>query len=191
MIPTANISNDHKEWAKHMRHLVGGDASVFSFYDDTNENKIHIFKSSNSDGVVAATVGLMDINQSRRDGIEIYSEIIMEQHGHDERISNMLSTIAFYIIKNGWKAAPGVIFESMVEMYVPETKLPHVMFTAPFQWNNMSKITLSERTIYPLVAVPISEAESKIASTNAGKDLESLWEQQSIDVLNWDRESAA
>ena len=188
--PTS-IASEHKEWAKHMRQLVGGNASVTAYYDEPNANKIHIFASANGDGIVVATVGLMEINQSHKQGVDIYSEIIMDQRGHDERISNVLSTIAFCVVKDGWKVAPGVIFHDVVKMYVPDTKLPHVMFTAPFQWGTMSRVSLSAKTIYPLVAIPISEAEAKIARTNAGQDLEALWVQQSTDVLDWGRKSAA
>ncbi|QTN28786.1 suppressor of fused domain protein [Rhodoferax sp. AJA081-3] len=174
-----------------MRQLVGGNTSVTAYYDEANANKIHIFSSSNSDGIVAATVGLMEINQSDKPGVEIYSEIIMDQRGHDERISNVLSTIAFCVMKDCWNVAPGVVFHDVVRMYVPGTELPHVMFTAPFQWNTMSKLSLSAKTIYPLVAIPISEAEAKVAGANAGQDLEAIWVKQSTDVLDWGRKSAA
>ena len=174
-----------------MRQLVGGNASVTAYYDEPNANKIHIFASASSDGLVAATVGLMDFNQSHKPGIEIYSEIIMDQRGHDERISNVLSTIAFCVMKDGWKVAPGVIFHDVVKMYAPGTELPHVMFTVPFQWDTMSKLSLSAKTIYPLVAIPISEAEAKVAKANAGQDLEAIWVRQFTDVLDWGRRSAA
>jgi hypothetical protein len=185
------ISSDHKEWAKHMRQLVGGCSTVTAYYDEPNSNKIHIFSSSNDEGVVAATVGLMEINQSHRPDIDVYAEVIMDQRGHDEGIANVLSTIAFCVMKDGWKLAPGVIFYDLVKMYFPDTKLPHVMFTAPFQWDAMSKVALSKKTIYPLVAIPISEAESQLASTNASQDLENIWARQSTDVLDWGRQSVA
>ena len=187
----APISDNHKQWAQHLRATVGGACAVTSYLDEPEENRIHIFTSQNSEGIVAATVGLMGINQSRQPGREVYSEVLMDQRGHDERIGNILSTIAFYIMKDGWRIAPGVIFESMIEMFVPETELPHVMFTSPFQWDEMSKIVLGDRAIYPLIAVPISEAESAIARKNQGVDLEALWERHSVDVLDWGRSSAA
>ena len=174
-----------------MKSLVGGNCAVTAYWDEPEENRALIFTSNNSEGIVAATVGLMDINQSRRPGLEVHSELIMDQRGPDERIGNILSTIAFYVLKDGWKVAPGVVFESMVEMYIPETNLPHVMFVAPFQWDNMSKVVLPDRTLYPLVAVPISEAESQVARTNEGRDLEALWVSKNVDVLNWERPSAA
>jgi hypothetical protein len=174
-----------------MRTLVGGDCAVTAYWDESEENRAPIFTSRNGEGTVAATIGLMDFNQSRRPESEIYSELIMDQRAHDERIGNILSTIAFYVMKDGWKVAPGVIFERMVEMYIPKTKLPHIMFVAPFQWENMAKVALTAKTIYPLVAVPISEAESQVARTNEGRDLEQLWVRQAVDVLNWGRQSAA
>lgn len=186
----ASIPDIHKLWAQYLRAAVGGACAVTSYLDEPEENRIHIFSSQNSEGIVAATVGLMGINQSRQVGKEIYSEVIMDQRGYDERIGNILSTIAFYVIKDGWKIAPGVIFESMVEMFVPETELPHVMFTSPFRWDRKTRVLLGEKTVYPLVAVPISEAESEIAAKNQGRDLEELWERQSVDVLDWGRRGA-
>jgi hypothetical protein len=191
MNSTTAISNDHKQWAKHLKELVGGKVSVTSYLDEPNENSIHIFSGVNDEGIVAATVGLMDLDQSSRSGVTIFSEVLMDQRGHDPRIFNILSTIAFCVIKDGWKVSPGAVFYDVVKMYVPDTSLPHVVFVAPFQWDTMSRIELPGKTIYPLVAIPISEAESVVAKANQGQDLETLWTQRSTDVLDWQRASAA
>jgi len=184
------IPDTYKYWAKHLRSLVGGECAVTAYYDEPEQNEIDIFTSVNSEGILASTIGLMDYDQSRNTRVEIHSEIIMDRRGKDERIANILSTIAFYVIKDGWKIAPGVVFEEMVKMYIPESKLPHVMFVAPFQWSDMSKVVLSNKTIFPLIAVPISEQESRMAASNNGLDLETLWQERSIDVLDWERSSA-
>jgi hypothetical protein len=184
------ISHCHKEWAKLMRSRVGGNCEVKAYYDDPKQHKIHIFTSSNENGVLAATVGLMDTAMRFSSGVELRSEVIMDQRGHDSRLANILATIAFYVIKDGWKIAPGIVFEDMVRMYIPETELPHVMFVGPWQFRDLSRVTLSDRTIFPLVAVPISEAESELARANAGRDLEDLWQRKSTDVLDWARTSA-
>ena len=133
----------------------------------------------------------MEIEQSHNSGVQVRSEILMDRRGQDKEICNVLATIAFHIIKNGWRVRPGVVFESMVEMYVPNAKLPHVYFTAPFQWNDMGRVHLTEQDIFPLVAVPVSEAESQLAANDGGRELESLWVSRGTDVLNWERESAA
>jgi len=169
---------------------MGGECAVTSYLDDSGANKIHIFTSISSEGIVAATLGLSDIDQSGARGLGQFTEIIMDKRNADERVAKVLSTIAFHILKDGWRVRPGVIFESMVQMYFPGTKLPHVMFTTPYQWRGMGKVALSEKTIHPLIAIPVSEAESRFAASNAGEDLERVWEERSVDVLDWERSSA-
>lgn len=75
----------------------------------------------------------------------------------------------------------------MVQMYFPETQLPHVMFTTPFQWPDMSRVELDGTTVYPLLAVPISEAERQFAAAHGSDALESQWVERSVDVLDWAR----
>lgn len=179
----------HSSWAIHLRQLVGGEIAVNVYYDELKEYSIPILTSENYEGIVAATIGLMDIDQSKKSKNNIFTEIIMDQRGHDERISNILATIAFYIIKDGWTVAPGTIFGSIAVMNIPETKLPLIYFTSPFQWDTISSVTLPGKTIYPLLAIPISEEEYKLAAANSGLVLENLWEKYSVDVLNWNRES--
>lgn len=184
-----NPPSSHKEWAVHLRDTMGGKCSVHSYLDDSGRNKTRICTSISSEGIVAATVGISDIDQSGARGLGQYTEIIMDKRDADDRVANVLSTIAFYILKDGWRVRPGVVFESMVSMYFPDTKLPHVIFIAPFQWPGMGNVPLSQKTVYPLVAIPISEAESRLAASNAGEDLERLWEERSVDVLDWNRSS--
>lgn len=189
-MPQTEIPSAHKEWATLLRARFGGQCKVTAYDDDPKQHRIHLFTSRTEDGVVAATAGLMDIGMRFASGAELRSEIIMDQRGHDARLANILATMAFYVIKDGWKMAPGTVFEEMVRMYIPETKLPHIVFVAPWQFQDLGRVTLSDRTIFPLVAVPISEAEAELARAHAGRDLEDLWQRQSVDVLDWTRTSA-
>ncbi|RZU38530.1 suppressor of fused protein SUFU [Fluviicoccus keumensis] len=186
-IPTPNA---HKEWAKHMRALVGGHCKVTTYHDETESHQAYIFESETPEGIVAATVGLMEFDQRTHQNFSVNTEIIMDKRGFDPRVSSVLSAIAFYVMKNGWKVAPGVVFESIVQMYFPETKLPHILFTSPYQWKGMSKVQLSDITIYPLLAIPVSEAESNLAMLNKGMALENVWAEESVDVLDWNRISS-
>ena len=183
-----NIPINHKEWAGILRSLAEENASITAYYDETNEYKIPLFSSTNDEGIIASTVGLMDYSQSHEH--DIYTEIIIDRFGHDERIFNILATAAFYIIKNNWKVRPGIIFNDIVSMYYPDTNLPHLLFIPPFQWDTISKVQLTNKTIYPLVAVPISEKESQLAESEQDQKLENIWEEQSTNVLDWSRESA-
>ena len=181
----------HKDWATLLRNRLGGKASVVMYNDDDNVTQVPIFSSENSDGLVAATIGLMDLNQSKKPNLVLRTELMMYSRNNDKLVSNVLSTIAFYILKNGWRANPGTVFESMVSMYFPETHLPHIFFTAPFQWEEWGNVNLDDRVIHPLLAIPVSDAEAELATNRTGGVLESLWSDCGTDVFDWSRKSAA
>lgn len=186
-----HISDDHKQWANYLKDIAGGDAAVTTYCDKENNNKAPIFTSENTDGILAATVGLMDFDQSRNPASKVYTEILMDKRDSDDRVGSILSTIAFCVMKEGWKVAPGAIFKNILTYHVPGTRFPHVMFAAPFQWDGLSIVKLQGKTIYPLVAIPISEAESQFVTFDASKILKRLWIETNVDILDWRRASAA
>lgn len=179
----------HKEWANVLRSRVGGSVAITKYSDDARARHVHIFSSESGGGIVAATIGLMEINQSRNSAVDVRTEVLLDSRANDPRVGNVLSTIAFYILKDGWRVTPGTVFENLVSMYFPDTSLPHIYFTTPFQWSDMGKVALSEQVIYPLLAIPVSEAEAELASVDSGRELENLWASRSVDVLNWERAS--
>lgn len=187
MHETSVPPDSHKAWARHLRSLLGGACAVTAYHDDSGHHQVHVFTSTSDEGIVAASLGLQDIDQDGQDGAGLYTEIIMDRRGADERLANVLASAMFFIIKDGWRIRPGTVFESVVEMVYPGIRLPHLMFTSPFQWDGMGRVELAGKTIHPLLALPISEAERRIARAHAGADLEDLWERRGIDVLDWSR----
>ena len=183
----------HIEWAKYLREKVPGDAvHVARHYDDGERNAIAIFTSENADGVGAATVGVMDCDQARPGKPPLATEILLDGRGRPAHIANIAATIGFYIIKDGWRVAPGVTFSDMVSMYEPALCVKHVVFVPPFQWKHgLSRVTLGDRTIYPLLAVPITDAELRLIQEQGADVLQERWEQLSTDVLDWSREGVA
>ena len=181
----------HKEWVRYFADVVPGELRVTKYYDEDESHLIPIATSSQHDGLVAATVGLMDVDQSQNPDVTIPAEVVMDARGDAEELENVLSTIAFYIIKDGWRIRPGAVFEQLVEMYCPDLAVPHIYFTAPFQWGErMTRVELSDRVVYPLLAVPISEPELKLLKQEGDEALEAVWESAGTDVLSWTRGSA-
>lgn len=180
----------HKDWANYLRGQVGGKSCVAMYYDDDRTLEIPIFSGETDGGVLASTIGLMDYEQSRNPLVRLRTEILIDSHKYDARVLNVLSTIAFYVMKNNWRIRPGVIFEDMLSMYFPYTTLPHIYFTTPFQWDGISKVKVASDVIYPILAIPVSEAEADLANKNDGQDLESLWLENEIQVLDWNRRSS-
>jgi hypothetical protein len=183
----------HIAWAKYLRHKVPGDAvHVSRHYDEGERNAIAIFTSENAEGIVAATVGVMDYDQARPGKPPLATEILLDGRGRPKTIANIAATIAFYIIKDGWRVAPGVTFADMVSMYEPDLRVKHVVFVPPFQWEEgMTRVALADRTIYPLLAVPITEGELRLVQELGADELQERWERTSTDVLDWSREGVA
>jgi antitoxin YqcF len=183
----------HIEWAKYLREKVPGDVvHIARHYDEGERNVIAIFTSENAAGIVAATVGVMDYDQARQGKPPLATEILFDARGRPASIANIAATIGFYIIKDGWRVAPGVTFAEMVSMYEPGLRVRHVVFVPPFQWDEgMTRVALSDRTVYPLLAVPITDGELRLVQEQGANELQERWERFSTDVLDWSREGVA
>jgi hypothetical protein len=172
--------------------LPGNAIDVHEHLDDAEEHSIAVFTSRIGGGVVAATVGVMDVDQRRGgSGPPVATEIIVDSRTDRPYVAGLAATLGFFIIKNGWKAAPGVTFARMLPMYAPELRVKHVLFVPPFQWEQgMTRVTLSDRTLLPLLAVPISDDELTLVESQGAKELETRWSRERTDVFDWDREGA-
>jgi hypothetical protein len=132
---------------------------------------------------------VMDYSQRRTGLPPLYTEILLDGRGRLSYLANVVATIGLYIIKDGWSVAPGGTFADMVSMYAPELNVKHILFVPPYQWEDrMTKVELSDRTIYPLLAVPITEEELDLVRSSGADELQELWERSLTDVLDWTRE---
>jgi antitoxin YqcF len=181
----------HKAWFRLLNTgLPGSTKKVVRYHDETNAHHVDVLTADGDDGTIAVTIGIMDLDVSPRTP-SVHTEILMDARGSHPAIANMLSTIAFCIIKDEWKPAPGVVFPSIVEMYDESLHVKHVMFTPTIQWEmGMNPVVLPGRTIHPLLAVPITNLESKFVDENGAEALERIWEARKVDVFRWTRPSA-
>lgn len=179
-----------REWALYLGKLIPGSLQVTRYFDEDNAIFVDIFTSRSEKGVVASTIGVMDFDLSRNPKFSLFTEILMDARGTISIVENVLSTIAFYIMKNSWQPAPGVIFESMVSMYDADSRVPHVIFLPPFQWaSGMTKVELNDKTVYPLLAVPITESEKEYVRQNGADALFNHWDSLKLDIFDWNRGS--
>jgi len=186
-----DIPADRQQWYAHLCRFAGADPTVHAYRDEAAANSIEIFRSAGESGTLLATIGLMDVDQGRDPAAPVFSEILMDCLGDDERLGNALATVAFHVMKHGVRIAPGLVFDRMIAMYFPESSLPHAMLVPPFQWDSgMTQVQLATKTIYPLVAVPISEAERKFTLESEPRALERVWASERVNVFDWSRASA-
>ena len=187
--PDADLQPEHRLWAQHLRDSTpDGQVALNLHTDEAEEQRIAIFSSRNVEGVVAATVGLMDYDVGDDPDEPLYIEIIVDARGDAAWVAEIVATLAFHVMKDGWKPAPGVIFERAIEMYSPELQVKHVMFVPPIQWEDeMSEVELDGKILQPLLAVPITESEAEFVRAHGGEALEDLWARAEVDVFDWSR----
>jgi len=188
------VRPEYKAWAAHLRDTFpSGEDSVRRYADEREENRIDIFIHKDDEGIVVATIGLMQINQSKDDARPIFTELLLDVRRGDERAANIISTAGFFILKDGWRVAPDVVFEDIVTMYLPDAPMKHLLFVPPYQWEGrtMTAVNLGALTVHPLLAVPISDGELQYVNERGAKALRDLWERTGVDVLDLERVSAA
>jgi hypothetical protein len=177
------------EWAGFLREHGRGEGQIARFGRSRLE-AIPIFSCRNEDGLFAATIGLMDTNQSGAGTPPAYTEILLSARSREETACQVLSAVAMCIVEDGWRVGPGALLENIVKAYVPATKLPHLYFTFPDQYRDFAEVRLTGRTIHPLVCFPVSEAEARLVRAGKGEELETFWEDKFIDPVDWERDGA-
>jgi hypothetical protein len=185
-----DLKPEYKLWAKRLHASIpGGTFEVTRHADESESTFLDVFSSRTSPGVVVATIGVMEVNLSSHACSPLFSEIIMDSRDYNMHVANLAATLGFYVVKDGWCPSPGTVFENMIEMYLPELTVKHIMFVPPFQWKSgMSEVDLGSKTIYPVLGVPISDREYQFVEEHGSESLEDLWEEANCDVLDWFRE---
>jgi hypothetical protein len=190
----ANVP-EHKAWARLLRSRAANGVGFRTFWDEPRQFSIDVFTGrfdvEEGGQHLAATIGLMDIVQAEASVGPICTEVLVERGDSGEFVDNVVSTIAFCAIKDAWKVMPGRVFPDVVRMYVPDTGLPHVMFVPIFRWDDMGRVAVEGKTIYPLLAVPISEAELRFREASGYEALMDCWEAAGTPVDDWQRASVA
>lgn len=106
-----------------------------------------------------------------------------------EDFSNMISTTALEIMDRH-VAFPGYVVENVVSMYMPNSAMRHILLTHPFLWENTHSLTLEDMTLTWLMCIPISDQEKAYCEQNGLDALETVFEEQQIDVFDIFRPSA-
>jgi hypothetical protein len=184
-------TDEEKLWAKHVVSLTPGKPSVTKYWDDEEKYSVDIMTISTDSGKICTTIGLSKVVQWPDSNPPIRSEILAGSKYSDIKIENVISTAAFFILKDGWRIKPGAVFEEIVSWYIPDQELKHLLFIEQYQWGKeMSSFEAGAVQIFPLLAVPITERE-RVFVKEAGLDaLQSIWQKHQVDVCDWARGSA-
>ncbi|MDA5092863.1 suppressor of fused domain protein [Aliiroseovarius sp. KMU-50] len=188
------ISKENKQIANFLSATFAGVTSIFPYSDEELTTKTSILSSKNSpcDGVTSyATIGLSDlaIAQTESDG-PLGVELLSVCSSNVEDFPNILATAAFNIIKDGWDCFPGAIHLDVVKLYGSSNSMSHILLTDPYIWEReLRTLELKTKTVAWLLAVPISDTERLFLEAHGADALETIFENEQIDIFNIDRDS--
>lgn len=189
------INPENKELAKYITTIVGVDRSVQRYWDEDNKNFVDLFKCTdptNSSVIFHGTIGVSDhpneIAMKSGENKNVPVELLLAGYKKFDQLPNVLSTAAFYITKDKWKCQHGSVFMRMLEMYYPDLKMKHLMFTAPYLWEDKLKpLALESKTVHWLLGIPISDKELEYSKSNGSAALENVFEKNKVDIFDIDR----
>jgi hypothetical protein len=187
------VSNENKELAKYITTIVGINRAIQRYWDDKNENYIDIFSCDDPNDFevkFSGTIGLSDHPnkvEMKNGNKNIPIELLITSYKKFDKIPNILSTCAFYLLKDKWTCQPGSVFMRMIDFYYKK-EVQHIMFVPPFLWDDkLEPLTLKSKTVNWLLAVPISESELKYKNANGYANLQNLFEANEVDIFDLNR----
>jgi antitoxin YqcF len=165
-----------------------------SYWDEIKQNWIDIVTYPNSpfeDVTSYATIGLSDFSIGKKVGdIQLGIEIVGACNKKFDKFPNIMSTCAFNIIVEHSSCFPGCIYPDLIDMYMPESSMKHILFMQPFGWNKeFHTLEFPTKKVAWLLTIPISEAEYQYARKKGAEALEIFFEKKQIDIYDLNRKS--
>ena len=188
-------SYENKIIYKTVCGVFGGNPQLFRYYDKNNENHIDIVSSVDCPQTGASSYSTLALSDTllSLDGTDLglKLELLGVCESSLEVFPRILSTAAFCIMKTGWSCYPGMVYPDILSIYDCSKTMRHLMFIEPSIWGDqLITLELSSKTVAWLMAVPISESEYLFWMENGPGPLETLLEEEEINLLNINRRSA-
>jgi hypothetical protein len=170
----------------------GGQPEVRRHHDQDESNAIDILTCIDRPGPDLSTYSTLGLHlvSNFLDGVDIRIEIAGVAESAASDFPNLVGTAAFYVMKDRWLGAPGVIFPGLLREYGLSTTLEHLVFVTPFPWSELESVELGEGiTAHWLLAVPISESERSFLLDRGFDAFEDRMEAQDVEYWRLNRAS--
>ena len=174
----------------HLRALVGGEVRVAQYRDEQERPTVAVCLAKDwpDQGITTyATAGLSAVEVRPGLGAELIGPGAVEQYG------DVLATAATFVLREGWKPRPDVVFEEVARIGWPDTTLPHLLLVDPglYQRRGLETLHTADRAVAFLQPLPISDAELEVVRDQGASALHELLEQADADVYDPRRPSVA
>lgn len=168
----ANECPERKRVYKAMAGVVGPSQKVINYLDEPEDNDLDVatFGDLPEAGLVTYATVTMHGSGNEMGGQNVPVELMVIGRQGDSAVIEVLVEAAFTVGKDGWLAAPGVVFPDFVAHYFPDSSTPHLMWMEPFVWPELGTIDIPNLGhVSCLLALPITDAEWDLLHT-AGFD---------------------
>jgi len=159
--PTLPVTR--KVVSRHASKVLGGESSVHAFYDESEDNVVAIVTCAGtpSGRLTAVSTASLHATPNVLEDDDLRVELLLVTDARYDEAANVLATSAFDVVKDGWLAAPGVVFPDAVREYYRDATTPHLMWTEPFDFPELSTVHLEglEHDVHWLQGVPLTERE--------------------------------
>lgn len=182
---------DNKKIAQHAWEFIGGTPEVFSYYNDEETVSVDIMTcmDENFSVTTLSTIGLSNVDIGKEiDGKSLRVELLMLGDAHKEIFANILAAVAFRVKENQY-CDFGLIIENVIEPYVSDTTVNHILLMQPVFWEKYSFLVLDENIVAWLLAIPISEDERSYIDQNGIDKFDKLLEHSNVDFIDLNRSS--
>jgi hypothetical protein len=172
------------------RAEIGGACEANRYYDANESHSVDIVRCAGvpEHGYAVQTTVSLHLNPNRLDDDDIRTELVAVAGREIEHMANALSTAAFYVMKNGWLAAPGVVFPGILTGYPLPTSMEHLLWYPPFPWEGLSAVAISDDlTIHWLLGIPIYESERRYLDEHGFFELENLFDEVGLSYFDLGR----
>lgn len=176
------------EFLYHQAHDVfGGSARVFRHYDPSNEMSIDILTEQDTPqtGTLScATLGMMHYPVGLREGGKpLRFELAGACKGPNENFPDLLSRCAIAVMGTKIRCFDGAVLPDIVRTYIPESRLPHLLFTEFSFWSErLEAVAFEPFNVRWLTAIFLSDKESDYCAQHGVISLLSLFKEQQADL---------
>lgn len=188
------VSSESRHLAKTAAEAFGGTASVHRYYDEDESHSVGILECEGTPQEGFRTYSTIGVHESPNfiDEADVRVELAGVAPAALTLFPNLLATAGFQVNKEGWLAAPGVVFPGLVSQFNLSETLDHILWVEPFPWENLGSVEASQQiTAHWLLAIPISESEREFLQEEGYFALEALFEQHEVAYYDLAREPVA
>lgn len=194
ILTTAPLPSTMRAVADFLKLNLAGRAQTRAYCDDARRNVVAIVEAIGTPHESLATFASASLHATENllDDRDVRVELLAVGPRQTPDLGNLVATAAFYVMKDRWLAAPGVVFPNLVGEYLPNASVRHLTWTEPFDFDGLSTFAPAgvNLPIHMLQAVPITDREYAMLRSDGFDALERALSAAEVRHYDLDRPSA-